>query len=106
MANAMYIGVLNAIPVAGGMSKVIGQKVWVAYNASGTTIVYNDNYKPLTGQTYGRADLFSTNVAKNDPPKLIATQADADFYLNTAKDKVFYTISQGAAAGLYLAPIQ
>ena len=83
--------------------KTIAPGVWVSYSPKGTQVVYNDAYSPGAGSESGTADLKLILDAKAGGPKLIATQADADFYMTTARDKIVYSTADASVKkpGLY-----
>jgi hypothetical protein len=105
MAGAGLIGDLQTEPVAGGMPTQHATRVWGSFAGPGTLVVYNDNYK--AGRGSGRADLRIVDVSKMDPANLIAAQAEADFFLTKARDKVVFSMTLPAATdGLYIAPVK
>ena len=74
--------------------------MWVSYDGTGTISAFNDNYK--TGKNYGRADLKIVDVTKPGTTKLVAVQAEAEFF--PTKDKktfVFSTTVSPATSGMY-----
>jgi hypothetical protein len=98
-------GTLLAIdPAAPTTPKTIATKSWVAYSPKGSLIVYNDNYTDSGDSTSGTSDLKVVD-AKGGTPKLIAFQANSDFYLTTARDKIVYATTDLSVAkpGLYSA---
>ena len=96
-------GTLNALAVTGGGAPtVLGTAVWEDFATSGAKVIYNDNYNRTTGS----ADLRSVDTSTTATPALVVTQADGNFFLNTAKSTLIYTWSYqtGASAGLWTLP--
>jgi hypothetical protein len=103
----LVVGTFMYQKVAGGMAVKVGDKVWNDMNTSkATQVVYNDNWKNRTG-TNGRADIKVVDVAGAAPAiTVIATQAEADFALNAAGNKVVFAYAvDNTKAGLYLADL-
>jgi hypothetical protein len=102
--NAL-VGTYTLLPVTGGMQTVVAQKVWVSYNGPGSLSWYNDHY--TAGKMidpYGKADLELIDVKDPTKPKLVATQAEADFYFTPDRKTIAYSILAGTAAGVYAVP--
>ncbi len=110
VGKSAVVADLFSLPVGGGTPVAHGTKVWNSWAGTGTLVVYNDNYKssPKSSLGDGRADLRVLDVAKSDAAMLLAAQAEADFYLTAAKDKVVFALQQGGAdqQGIYVAPLQ
>ncbi len=105
-AGSGLIGPTTTQPVAGGMPIVHGMKVWNSYATSKPKgIILNDNWK--TGMVSGRADIrVVADASTADPATLIATQAEADFFLNPAKTKVAYAwLASAGMEGVYAADL-
>jgi hypothetical protein len=105
-------GTLNSVPAAGGMPAAVGQTVYNSFSATGSKILFNDNWtNGINGgnQGNGEADLEALDTAMTSAkPKTLAGQADALFYLTAAKDKVVYSWSYdntSPLAGLYVIPV-
>src|SRR5207249_1821515 len=99
------IGPTTTIPVTGGMPTVHAKNVWNSYaTAKPTGIVYNDNWKKSAPN--GRADLRAIPDTSGTPATLIATQAEADFFLSHDKTKVVYAwLSSLGMEGVYVATL-
>jgi hypothetical protein len=101
------VGSLFSTPVAGGMAVTHATGVWVSYSTSKPGgISYNDNFAGATGSNNGRADLkVITDSSKTDPPSVIATKAEADYFPNHDRSKLVYATHATGAEGVYVAPI-
>jgi hypothetical protein len=106
------VGTLYSFPLAGtsasaalGIVPTSSAKVWSAAPLTGSKIVYNQNFKVLTGN-YGilsflpngaaSADLYIADASQASPGTLLVTGADASDYFYTTKDKskLFYSFSR------------
>ncbi len=66
----------------------------------GSQLVYNSN------DANGKADIAWVDLAKGTTPTAIVTQADEEFLLGPARDKVVYTYAAGGTSdGLWIAPL-
>jgi hypothetical protein len=104
----MNVGDFMAAPTAGGMPAKLGSKVWINLATSGTKVLYNDNYAAGAMGATGTADIELADTAQAGAPKLLVTQADANFFLTSAKDTVVYSWSQvtDSRAGIWAQPAQ
>ena len=97
----------NAVAVNGGASTLLGHDVWGYWSATGTSVVFNDNYAATGGLRFGRADVESVNLATGTTPTRVVSRADAVIDLTPARDQIIYSwsVEPGSLAGLYVAPI-
>jgi hypothetical protein len=97
----------SAFAVSARTSTVLGHNVWGNWSATGSNVVFNDNYAATGGLRFGRADIESVNLATGTTPTLVVRQADAVVDLTPAKDQIIYSwsVQPGALAGLYVTPI-
>jgi hypothetical protein len=98
---------LSAAPVSGSAPVVLGHDVWGDWAATGSRVVFNDNYVATGGLRFGRADIESVNLATGTTPTRVVSRADAVIDLTPAKDEMIYSwsVEPGALAGLYVTPI-
>ena len=105
--TAGLVGKFVTTPITGGMPAQFAKSVWVSFAGTGSLAVYNDNYKPGLKGSNGRGDLRSADAASPTMSKLLATQAEADFYMTAKKDKAAYAYTINMTqAGIYIVPIQ
>jgi hypothetical protein len=97
----------NAYPVNGGSPIQLGSNVWGDWSATGTKVIFNDNFVATGGLRIGRADIEAVDLASGSTATHIISQADAVVELTPAGDAVIYswTVVPGAQAGIYVAPI-
>jgi hypothetical protein len=97
----------NAFPVTGAASTLLGHGVWSDRAATGSRVVFNDNYVATGGLRFGRADIESANLASGAGVTHIVSQADAVIDLTPAQDEVIYSwsVQPGPLAGLYIVAI-
>lgn len=97
----------NAFPVNGGSAMMLGTNVWGDWSATGSKVVFNDNYVATGGLRYGRADIESVNLANGATPTHVISQADAIIDMSPAGDQIIYswTVQPGAQAGIYVVPV-
>ena len=97
----------NAVQLSAGSPTVLGHNVWSDWSASGSKVIFNDNYVATGGLRYGRADIESVNLAAGAAPVLVVAQADAVIDLTPAKDQIIYSwsVQPGSLAGLYVTPV-
>ncbi len=97
----------NAFPVSGGSAMMLGTNVWGDWSATGSKVVFNDNYVATGGLRYGRADIESVNLANGATPTHVISQADAIIDMSPAGDQIIYswTVQPGAQAGIYVVPV-
>ena len=107
-ATPQGVGVLHAMPVAGGADAIVDKAVWQEQRLGGTSIAYNNHYQMVGGSNpvmNGRADIYTVDVASNGAPRLIATQAQPTFFVSAARAEIVYTyLADSANAGVYIAP--
>ena len=95
-----WVGDLHSQAASGGAVADHGKRVWRWRAAGGSTVVFNDQYTAVAKHA-GRADLRVAHVGTGDSSQRIATQADANFFVDG--QSVVYTMSGGASDGLYVA---
>jgi hypothetical protein len=97
------VGTFNAQATSGGAPTALGSNVWENYAATGTKVVFNQNYD----RTNQLADIAVADVASTAPATVLVTQADAYFFLSPARDKVVYSWSDqpGGQEGVWVAPV-
>jgi|HubBroStandDraft_6_1064221.scaffolds.fasta_scaffold00868_10 hypothetical protein len=97
----------NALQLSAGSPTVLGHDVWSDWSASGSKVIFNDNYIATGGLRFGRADIESVNLAAGGTPVRIVAQADAVIDLTPAKDQIIYSwsVQPGPLAGLYETPV-
>ena len=97
----------NAFPVNGGSAMMLGTNVWGDWSATGSKVVFNDNFVATGGLRYGRADIESVNLANGATPTHVISQADAIIDMSPAGDQIIYswTVQPGAQAGIYVVPV-
>jgi hypothetical protein len=97
----------NAFPVSGSAPILLGHNVWGDWSATGSKVIFNDNYMATGGLRFGRADIESVNLATGTTPTRVVSQADAVINLTPAKDQMIYSwsVQPGALAGLYVTPV-
>ena len=97
----------DAFPVSGAASTPLGHGVWSDWSATGSRVVFNDNYVATGGLRFGRADIESVNLASGAGVTHIVSQADAVIDLTPARDAIIYSwsVQPGPLAGLYVVPI-
>src|SRR5262249_35824835 len=93
-------GTLRAAPVRGGPDIVLGQNAQSNWAASGSKVVFSDNFVAAP-PTQGTADIRVIDLAGGAPARLLVRQANAGFWLSPARDRVAYATESGAAPGLY-----
>jgi len=100
-------GAFNAVQLSAGSPSVLGHNVWRDWSASGSKVIFNDNYIATGGLRFGRADLESVNLADGGTPVRIVAQADAVIDLTPAMDQIIYSwsVQPGPLAGLYVTPV-
>ena len=100
-------GAFNAVQLSAGSPSVLGHNVWRDWSASGSKVIFNDNYVATGGLRFGRADIESVNLAAGTTPARVVSQADAVLDLSPAGDQVIYswTVTPGPLAGIYVTPI-
>ena len=102
---ASSAGTLFSQPVSGGPPIQQVSSVWNVRATRGAQVVFNDHYHPAL-QSRGRADLQVVDTAKPDSPIPIATGAEVDFYLSTARDKAVYSYqAEPGKEGVYVTGI-
>jgi hypothetical protein len=101
---------LNAFDVSGPPALRLGATPLSDHAAgmASPVVVFNDNFNgDDLSAGHGSADLYSVNTSTAAPPMLIASQANADFALTPAKDKVVFVwnVAPGPKSGLYVVPV-
>ena len=96
---------LYAVPLVGTSSVTVSKTPWGCFAGQGARVVYSENATLVTALPflgYGTADLKVVDVSKSAPSSvLIASQANTDYFLSPAKDKVVFvwgaqpTVSEG-----------
>jgi hypothetical protein len=101
---------LNAFAMTGTTPTVIAQNP-VAVFATGTSssvIVFSDNLFPgVLSNGDGTTDIFSVDTGMTAAPAMVVSQANADFALTPAKDKVVFVwnVEAGPKSGLYVVAV-
>jgi hypothetical protein len=97
------VGTFYAIAPSGGTPVTVATNVWLHYAATGSKVVFNDNYDEGTSA----ADIRVADTALTAPSTLVVSLADADFFVAGTKDKVVYTWKYlaGSMAGLWVKSI-
>jgi len=101
------VGPYKSMPTAGGTATTLGMNVWFGLATTGTKVVFNDNYVAGGGGgAGGQGDLEAADTATSAAPKVLASLADANFYLNKAKDKIVYgwSAQTSDSAGVWVIP--
>ncbi len=108
--NAGAAPALTAFSIAGTASRVLASNPASVYatGASSSVIVFSAS--ALAGARSagdGTADLFTVDTATTAAPTLVANQANVDYALTPARDKVVFVWDGAVAAkaGLYVAPV-
>ena len=108
-SNDMCTGAsaFNAVQLSAGSPTVLGHNVWGDWSASGSKVIFNDNYVATGGLRFGRADIESVNLTAGGTPVRVVAQADAVIDLTPAKDQIIYSwsVQPGPLAGLYETPV-
>jgi hypothetical protein len=94
-------------PTSGGVPVAKGAVNWLYVPTTTSKVLFNANYTTEAQGQGGSADLLYFDTAAAASPKLIATQADAFFYVTAAKDKVVYSWSYlpDSLAGIWVYPL-
>jgi hypothetical protein len=97
----------NALAVSGGSPIPLGTNVWDDWAATGSKVVFSNNYVATGGLRYGRADIESVDLANGTTPTVVVSQADAIVDLNPAGDHIIYSwsLQPGPLAGIYITPV-
>ncbi|HEY3822310.1 MAG TPA: hypothetical protein VGL81_34330 [Polyangiaceae bacterium] len=97
----------NAFPVNGGSAIQLGSNVWNDWSATGSKVVFNDNFVATGGLRFGRADIESVDLSTGTTATPIVSQADAVIDLSPAGDQIIYswTVQPGAQAGIYVTAV-
>ena len=100
---AAGVGNFFALPTSGGMPKALSTNVWLHYAATGSKVVFNDNYDSGNDT----ADIRVVDTAQAAPATVLVSVAGSDFFIAGSKDKVVYVWNylSGAMAGLWVTPI-
>ena len=77
--------------------------MWLHYAATGSKIVFNDNYDQGTDT----ADIRVVDTAQSAPATVLVSVAGSDFFIAESKDKVVYSWNYlaGSMAGLWVTAI-
>lgn len=99
-------GTLTAAAIMGGSRATLGPLSVLNLSATGGKIVFNTNDTPCGGSS-GAADLEVVDTSSSTTPTLLVTQADAYFFLDSAKQNIVYSWSYlpNASAGIWVLPI-
>jgi hypothetical protein len=106
--NSDQVGTLNTKPVSGGTGSALGTNVWSSLSPSLAKVVFSANYVPDPAMMKnGRGDLQVVDSASaTATPTEIAAQADVDYFLSHARDRIVYTTEAWAGQeGLYVVPV-
>ena len=97
----------SALPVGGGSSLSLGTNVWGDWSATGSKVVFNDNFVATGGLRFGRADIESVDLSAGTTPTLVISQADAVVDVSPARDQIIYSwsVQPGELAGIYVTPV-
>ena len=100
---AVGVGTLYATALPGGTPVTLAMNAWLHYAATGSKVVFDDNYDRATNT----ADIRVAHTAQTAPASLIVSLADADFFIAGTKDKVVYAWKylSGPMSGLWVTPI-
>jgi hypothetical protein len=97
----------NALAVSGGSPVQLGTNVWDDWSATGSKVVFSNNYVATGGLRYGRADIESVDLASGATPTLVVSQADAIVDLDPSGQNIIYSwsLQPGPLAGIYITPV-
>jgi hypothetical protein len=97
------VGTLTAASVEGGAPGVLGTDAWSDWSATGTSVVFVDNYVSTGGLRFGRADIEWMDLSQTAKPTRVVAGADAVMALSPARDLVVYSWSAqpGENAGIF-----
>ena len=99
---------LNAYAVGGTGPTVLGQNplLVVGTGTSSSVVLFTNNAFPSAtlSNGLGTADIYSVDTAGTTAAALVVSQANANFYLTAARDKIAYVwdVQAGPKAGLYV----
>jgi hypothetical protein len=99
--TSTFTGTLMAYALGtAGAPTVLAPNTFEDLAVVGSQLVYNSN------DANGKADIAWVDLAKGTTPTAIVTQADEEFLLGPARDKVVYTYAAGGTSdGLWIAPL-
>jgi hypothetical protein len=105
--NSNFVG--DFVVAAAGASstpKTVAQNAWLVAATTGSKVILGDSYS-MSGGVNGTVDLESVDVSNPTGKTTIVAQADANFALTPASDKLVYTYGcgQGANAGVWVMPV-
>ena len=106
--TSSYVGDYDDIalnPLA-SMPTDFAMLVWQNYSAAtGSKTIYNDNYQ--AGSNNGRADIKVKDLSSNNPPTLIAQQADANIFITGDRGTIVYSwnVCAGGQTGVWATPV-
>ena len=100
---AAGVGNFFAVATSGGTPVPLSTNVWLHYAATGSKVVFNDNYDQATDT----ADIRVVDTAQATPATVLVSVAGSTFYIAGSKDKVVYSWNYlaGSMAGLWVTPI-
>jgi hypothetical protein len=103
-------GTLTALKTAAGSTpSTLAMVDWTNASATGAKVVFNanDTQPAGCGGPGGTADLGSVDTSATTPATILVSQADTNFFLTKAKDKVVYSWSYltNSTAGVWVLPV-
>jgi hypothetical protein len=101
---ASGVGDFSAAPTAGGASTKVASNAWLAWATAGSKVLLSDHCANCMMTSAGAADLEAVDLANPTAITTLVNQANANFYLTAAKDKLVYswTCAQDSTAGVYV----
>lgn len=101
-------GTLTSVATSGGSPATLGSSIWINNSTTAAKVVFNANYMSGGGGGgNGQADIMTVDASTTTAAALLVTQADANYFLDKAKDKVVYSWSylQDGTAGIWVTPL-
>ena len=100
---AAGVGNFFAVIPSGGTPVALSTNVWLHYAATGSKVVFNDNYDQGTDT----ADIRVVDTAQSAPATVLVSVAGSDFFVAGTKDKVVYVWNYlaGSMEGLWVTAI-
>ena len=95
------------VSVATDKGKQLTSAVWTGYSPKGSMLTYNDNWQTGGTGVNGTADIRLIDVSSPATNKLVAAQADDNFYLSNDKTKIVFVTSDPSfiKSGAYVANV-